>query len=99
MRGDFKAAQGFKVGMGREIETILKELFNGSAAELSWRQADVVNNQKIDGTSGRTHIEIRRWPVLCGIQPALVQQPMIHVHPGRQWKSPRLISRTNDSKC
>ena len=49
MSGNLRAGNGREVRMGRGIEPVGEEIDNTVPAELTRRQADVMNDEEVDG--------------------------------------------------
>jgi hypothetical protein len=72
MGGYAQVLDGFIVGMGMGIEPVDEQIDDTRAAELSRRQADVVDDQQGDGPVFRTIVEIRRRDANGSGEPALL---------------------------
>src|SRR4051812_29199757 len=60
MRRNFQSTQFRESRIGGAIESIAKQRLYITAAELPWRQTDIVDYEKIDRAAGRTLIVIGR---------------------------------------
>ncbi len=63
MRGHPETKQLLKVGVARTIQSVTKKSVHRTRAELSWRQADAVNDQQINLCVRRSRIVIWRIAV------------------------------------
>jgi len=60
MRGNLQAGYFPEIGVSARVETVREQLVDRCTAEAPRRQADAVNNDKLDAATRRPCIEIRR---------------------------------------
>ena len=58
MGGDPLTGDCPEIGMGPRIQAVMEQILDPGAAELAWRQADAVNDQKVHGRARWTIVPI-----------------------------------------
>lgn len=72
MRGHPQHAERFKIGMPRRIETIGEKILDVRTAEFARRQADCMDDDKINDGAVRPGIEVRRGDATSRVDPSVV---------------------------